>query len=152
MSLKDQIKLDQTEAMRSRDQLRLSTLRMVGAAIQYAEVAGDRAATLTDDQVMDVLRSEAKKRIEAADLFEQAGRAESALKERAELVLIQAYLPAAMSDADLATVVTEEVANAAAGGAAGGKAVGAVIKAVRDRVGNLADGQRISSAVKAALA
>ena len=101
---------------------------------------------------MDVLRSEAKKRVEAADLFEQAGRAESATKERAELVVIQKYLPAAMSDADLATVVSEEVANAAASGATGGKAMGAVIKAVRDRVGSLADGQRISAAVKAALA
>ncbi len=151
MSLKEKIKHDQTEAMRSRDQLTLSTLRMVGAAIQYAEVSGDAAVTLTDDQVMDVLRSEAKKRVEAADLFEQAGRTESAAKERAELVVIQGYLPAAMSDADLAAVVTDEVAKAAAAGAVGGKAMGAVIKAVRERVGTLADGQRISSAVKAAL-
>jgi uncharacterized protein len=151
MSLKEKIKHDQTEAMRSRDQLALSTLRMVGAAIQYAEVSGDEAVTLTDDQVMDVLRSEAKKRVEAADLFEQAGRTESAAKERAELAIIQGYLPAAMSDADLAEVVADEVAKAAAAGATGGKAMGAVIKAVRERVGALADGQRISSAVKAAL-
>ena len=100
---------------------------------------------------MDVLRSEAKKRVEAADLFEQAGRTESAAKERAELVVIQEYLPAAMSEADLAAVVADEVAQAAAAGATGGKAMGAVIKAVRERVGTLADGQRISSAVKAAL-
>ena len=151
MSLKEKIKHDQTEAMRSRDQLTLSTLRMVGAAIQYAEVSGDAAVTLTDDQVMDVLRSEAKKRVEAADLFEQAGRTESAAKERAELVVIQGYLPAAMNDADLAGVVADEVAMAAAAGAVGGKAMGAIIKAVRERVGTLADGQRIAAAVKGAL-
>jgi uncharacterized protein len=151
MSLKAQIKHDQTEAMRGRDQLTLSTLRMVGAAIQYAEVAGAEAIELTDDQVLDVLRSEAKKRVEAADLFEQAGRAESAAKERAELVVIQSYLPAAMSDEDLTAIVTEEVAKAASSGAVGPKAMGSVIKAVRNRAGSLADGQRIAAAVKGAL-
>jgi uncharacterized protein len=151
MSLKDQIKHDQTEAMRGRDQLTLSTLRMVGAAIQYAEVAGTEAVELTDDQVLDVLRSEAKKRVEAADLFEQAGRTESAAKERAELAVIQAYLPAAMSDDDLSAIVADEVAKAASSGAVGPKAMGGVIKAVRDRVGPLADGQRIAAAVKGAL-
>ena len=151
MSLKEQLKLDQTNAMRSRDPLTLSTLRMVGAAIQYAEVAGVEATTLTDAQVMDVLRSESKKRVEAADLFEQAGRTESAAKERAEYAILQRYLPTAMSDEDLAVVVHEEISAAAASGATGAKAMGAVIKAVRDRVGSQADGQRIAAAVKDAL-
>lgn len=151
MSLKAQIKHDLTEAMRARDQLTLSTLRMVSAAVTYAEVAGTEVSVLTDEQVLDVLRSEAKKRTEAADLFEQGGRAESAAKERAELVVIQRYLPAAMSDDDLAAIVTGEVARAAASGATGPKAMGAVIKAVRERAGSAADGQRIASAVKAAL-
>lgn len=151
MSLKVQIKQDLTDAMRARDQLTLSTLRMVSAAITYAEVAGTEVTALTDDQVLDVLRSEAKKRTEAADLFEQGGRAESAAKERAELVIIQRYLPAAMSDEDLAAIVTEEVARSAGSGAVGPKAMGGVIKAVRERAGSLADGQRIATAVKAAL-
>jgi uncharacterized protein len=151
MSLKAQLKHDLTEAMRARDQLTLSTLRMVSAAITYAEVAGTEATALTDDQVFDVLRSEAKKRVEAADLFEQGGRAESAAKERAELVVIQRYLPAAMSDDDLAVIVSEEVARSAAAGGTGPKAMGSVIKAVRARAGSLADGQRIATAVKAAL-
>jgi uncharacterized protein len=151
MSLKDQLKLDMTQAMRDRDALTLSTLRMVSAAITYAEVAGDSAAALTDDQVQNVLRSEAKKRVEAADLFEQGGRAESAAKERAEFVIIQRYLPAAMSDAELADIVAAEVASAANAGQTGPRAMGAVIKAVRERVGSGADGQRISAAVKASL-
>lgn len=151
MFLKAKIKSDLTDAMRSKDTLRLSTLRMVSAAVTYAEVAGDSAAQLTDDQVLDVLRSEAKKRVEAGDLFEQAGRAESAAKERAELVIIQGYLPAAMSDDELQAVVNDEVAKASAAGSTGPKAMGAVIKAVRERVGTGADGNRISTTVKAAL-
>jgi uncharacterized protein len=151
MSLKEQLKSDLTDAMRARDALTLSTLRMVSAAVTYAEVAGTEVTTLTDDQVLDVLRSEAKKRVEAADLFDQGGRAESAAKERAELVVIQRYLPAAMSDEDLQAIVSDEVARSAAAGAVGPKAMGAVIKAVRERAGSLADGQRIAAAVKAAL-
>ena len=107
---------------------------------------------LTDEQTIAVLRSEAKKRAEAADVYEQAGRAESAAKERAELAVIERYLPAAMSDDELQAIVDEEVANAAAAGAAGQRGMGQVIKAVRERVGAGADGSRIAAMVKSALA
>jgi uncharacterized protein len=113
-SVKARLQADLTAAMKARDEVATSTIRMVRSAITNAEVAGDTAIELTDEQVIAVLRSEAKKRHEAAELYEQAGRAESAAKERAELAVIERYLPAAMSDADLAALVDEAVADATA--------------------------------------
>jgi uncharacterized protein YqeY len=121
------------------------------SAIQNAEVAGDEAIVLTDDQVIKVLQSEAKKRAESAQIYADAGRTEAAAKERAELVVIEAYLPAAMSDDEVAAIVADEIAKAAAAGQTGGKAMGVVVKAVRDRVGSGADGGKIAALVKGAL-
>ncbi len=151
-SVKARLQADLTTAMKARDELATSTLRMVRAAIMNAEVAGHEAVELTDDQALAVLRSEAKKRSESAAVYEQNDRAESAAKERAELEIIERYLPAAMSDELLMAIVDEEVAAAAANGAEGGKAMGIVIKAVRERAGDTADGGRIAALVKARLA
>lgn len=150
-SVKARLQSDLTAAMKQRDEVTVSTLRMVLAAITNAEVAGDAVVALTDEQVTAVLRSEAKKRAEAAEVYEQNGRAESAAKEGAELAVIERYLPAAMSDDELAAIVDDEVARAAASGAEGGRAMGVVIKAVRERAGDGADGGRIAAMVKAAL-
>jgi uncharacterized protein YqeY len=124
---------------------------MALSAITNAEVAGDEAVELSDDQVIKVLQSEVKKRQESAEVYEQAGRSEAAIKERAEADVLSVYLPAAMSDDELAGVVQEEVARAAAQGAQGMKAMGAVVKSVRERVGSGADGSKIADLVKAAL-
>lgn len=148
VSVKARLGADLTAAMKARDDVATSTIRMVRAAIMNAEVAGAEAVELDDDEVIAVLRSEAKKRAESAEVYEGAGRAESAAKERAELAVIERYLPAAMDDAQLTTIVDEEVAAAAAAGAAGGKATGMVIRAVRERAGATADGARIAALVK----
>ena len=150
-SLKERIENDLAVAMKAREETKVSTLRMVKSAIQNAEVAGDEAVVLSDDQTIAVLRAEAKKRAESAQIYADAGRAEAATKERAELAIIETYLPAAMSDDDLRAIVEEEVAKAAASGATGGKAMGAVVKAVRERVGAGADGGKIAALVKATL-
>jgi uncharacterized protein YqeY len=150
-TLKETLKADLTTAMKARDEATVSTLRMVIAAVMNAEVAGDNAVVLTDDQVMAVLLAEGKKRTEAAQIYADAGRAEAAAKERSEFAIIERYLPAAISDDELNTIVAEEAAKAAAAGATGGKAMGVVVKAVRERVGTGADGSRVSSAVKAIL-
>ncbi|HTH05304.1 MAG TPA: GatB/YqeY domain-containing protein [Ilumatobacteraceae bacterium] len=152
VSIKGRLQTDLTASMKARDELTTSTIRMLRAAIMNAEVAGSTAIELTDEQTIAVLRSEAKKRAEAAEVYEQAGRTESAAKERAELVVIERYLPAAMSDDDLQAIVSEEIANAAASGAKGQRAMGLVIKAVRERAGAAADGSRIAAMVKAELA
>ena len=150
-SLKERIESDLATAMKAREETKVSTLRMLKSAIQNAEVAGDEAIVLSDDQTIAVLRAEAKKRAESAQIYADAGRTEAAAKERSELSIIEAYLPAAMSDDDVRKIVDEEVANAAASGATGGKAMGAVVKAVRERVGSGADGGKIAALVKAAL-
>lgn len=137
--------------MKAGDELVKSTLRMALSALSNAEVAGDQAVELTDDQVVKILQGESKKRLEAAEVYAQAGRAEAAAKERAEAEVLAAYLPAAMGADELGAVVAEEVARAAAAGAAGMKAMGQVVKAVRERVGSGADGSMIADMVKAAL-
>jgi uncharacterized protein len=150
-SLKSRMQHDLTEAMKASDELAKSTIRMMLAAVMNAEVAGKEAVTLSDDQVIAVLRSESKKRVESAELYEQAGRTELAVKERNEIVIIERYLPAAIDEAQLRAVVDEEVAKAAANGQTGPKAMGSVIKAVKERVGASADGALIASTVKSAL-
>lgn len=150
--LLERLRTDLNTAMKDRDQLKTSTIRMVLSAVQVASVAGDEAAELTDAEITAVLRSEAKRRSEAAELYENAGRAEQAASERNELAVIEAYLPAAMDDATLQGIVDEEIAAARKAGAEGPKAMGQVIKAVKDRVGDGADGGRIAGVVKASLA
>lgn len=150
-SLKNRLQDDLTTAMKAGDDLTKSTLRMLLAAVMNAEVAGKEAITLSDAQVIAVLRSESKKRVESAEVYEQAGRNELAAKERAELTVIEKYLPAAIDEAALSAVVDEEVAKAAAAGQSGPKAMGVVIKAVKERVGEGADGAAIAAAVKSAL-
>ncbi len=148
-SVKGRLKADLTTSMKARDEVTTSTLRMVLSALTNAEVAGERAVELTDEQAIGVLRSEAKKRVEAAEVYEQNGRAEASAKERAELAVIERYLPAAIGDDQLSAIVEQAVAEARAVG--GVVTIGSVIKAVRDRAGGSADGGRIAALVKAAL-
>lgn len=150
-ALKLRIQNDISEALRAGDELTKSTLRMALAAIKNAEVAGNEAVVLTDEQVIAVLRSEVKKRLESAQIYADAGRGELADKESKEAEIIRGYLPAAMDSAELAAIVAEEVAKAADAGQSGPKAMGGIIKAVRDRVGDRADGSEIAAAVKAGL-
>ncbi|MEN9287209.1 MAG: hypothetical protein RIS39_1201 [Actinomycetota bacterium] len=150
-TLLERLQLDLTSAIKAGDDVAKSTLRMAIAAVKNAAVAGDEAVTLTDDQVVGVLQAEAKKRSEAADIYKGAGRGEAEAHERAELAILEKYLPARMSDAELQSIIAAEVAAAAAAGASGPKAMGQVVKAVRAKVGSAADGSQIAALVKAAL-
>ena len=150
-SIKARLQTDLTAAMKARDEVVVSTIRMLRSAITNAEVAGSAAVELDDQQVEAVLRSEAKKRAEAADVYEQAGRLGTAAKERAEQAVIEGYLPAAIGDDELQAIVSEEVAAAAAAGNEGPKAMGGVIKAVRERAGASADGGKIAAMVRSQL-
>lgn len=151
-NLKDQLKADLTASMKARTEVKTSTLRMTLAAIMNAEVAGDEAKELTNEQVQEVVRAEAKKRAESADIYKDAGRTEAEIAERSELAILERYLPAAMSDADLEQIVDQEVAAAASSGLTGPKAMGGVVKAVRNRAGAGADGAKIANLVKSRLA
>lgn len=149
-ALKETLKSDLTAAMKAKDELVVSTLRMALSAVTTAEVAGSESVELSDAQVLAVLQAESKKRAEAAEAFASAGRSDSAEKERAEAAVLARYLPAAVGDDELAAIVAEEVAAAAAAGNAGMKAMGAVVKAVRERAAG-ADGGKVAAMVKAAL-
>ena len=150
-NLKDQLKADLTASMKARTEVETSTLRMTLAAIMNAEVAGDEAKELTNEQVQEVVRAEAKKRAESADIYKDAGRTEAEIAERSELAILERYLPAAMSDADLEQIVDQEVATAASSGLTGPKAMGGVVKAVRNRAGAGADWAKIANLVKTKL-
>ena len=151
MGVKDDMKTALTAAMKARDEVALSSLRQALSAIAVAETAGSEVVELSDDQVLKVLAAEVKKHHEAADAFEVAGRAEKVASERAEAAVLEAYLPAALSDDELQAIVDAEVAAAAAEGNAGMKAMGKVVSAVRAKAGQTADGAKIAALVKAAL-
>ncbi|NBN97605.1 MAG: GatB/YqeY domain-containing protein, partial [Actinobacteria bacterium] len=137
-SLLERLQHDLNAAMKVKNDIEKSALRMAIAAVKNAAVAGDEAVTLSDDQVVAVLQAEAKKRAEAADIYKDAGRTEAEANERAELAILEKYLPARMSDDELHRVIAAEVAAAAAAGATGPKAMGQVVKAVRAKVGSSA--------------
>jgi uncharacterized protein YqeY len=147
--LKARLRADLNAAMRARDEVRKSTLRMALSAIQTEEVAGRSARELSDDEVLKVLTREAKKRREAAEAFEGAGRAEQAAAERAEGEVLAGYLPAQLSDDELAQLVSSAIAST---GASGNAAMGQVMKAVTPQVAGRADGSRVAAEVRRQLA
>lgn len=151
-TLKSRLKEDLTAAIKDRDELRSATLRMTLSAITTEEVAGESARELSDDEVQKVITREAKKRREAAQAFEDAGRAAQAERERAEGGVLADYLPKQLSDEELDTLVAEAVAEARASGAEGPRAMGAVMKIVNPKVAGRAEGGRVASAVKKQLA
>ncbi|MER6911178.1 GatB/YqeY domain-containing protein [Streptomyces sp. NPDC000594] len=151
-TLKSKLHDDLIDAIRARDELRSSTLRLTLAAISKEEVSGKTARELSDDEVQKVIAREAKKRREAADAFEQGGRAEQAERERAEGVLLDGYLPQQLSDDELTAIVADAVAEAKAGGAEGPRAMGAVMKIVNPKVAGRAEGGRVAAVVKRLLA
>ena len=148
MALSQQLQTDLTAAMKTRDTARMSTLRMVLAAVKNQRVAAGQAGEPSDEQVLDLLAKEAKKRSEAAEAYRGAGRDELADKEEAELTIIRTYLPAQMTDDELSTIVDEAVTST---GASGPGDLGAVMSAVMPRVKGRADGKRVNAAVRARL-
>nr|WP_062340475.1 GatB/YqeY domain-containing protein [Herbidospora sakaeratensis] len=148
-ALKDRLKADLTTSLKARDDIRLRTIRMALAAINVEEVAGKAVRELSDDEIVKVLTKEAKKRREAAEAFAGAGREEQAKAELEEQAVLEAYLPAQLSDAELAALVDEAIAET---GAAGPQAMGQVMKVVNPKVAGRAEGGRVAAAVKARLA
>ena len=147
-ALKDKLQADLTAAIKGQDELTRATLRMVLTAIGNEEVAGASARELSDDEELKVVAREAKKRREAAEAFTQGGAADRAERELAEERVIAAYLPAQLSDEELAELVAQAVAET---GASGPQAMGQVMKAVNPKVAGRAEGGRVAAAVKAAL-
>lgn len=151
--LKDRLKADRIVAMKARDQIAKDTLGMALAAIQVEEVAGEVARELSDGEVLKVLTREVAKRKDSAQAYTDGKRPELAEKELAEAAVLQAYLPAALTEDELDGLVAEEVAAAAAalGEAPTMKQMGQVIKAVNTRAQGRAEGALVAAKVRAAL-
>jgi uncharacterized protein YqeY len=143
--LKDRLRLDLNTAMKARDNVTTATLRMTLTAITQEEVAGATARELSDDEVMRVITREGRKRREAAEAYDSAGRTDLAERERAEGQVLQRYLPAQLDDTELAELVRAAVAEA---GATTPRDIGAVMKIVQPRVAGRADGKRVSDEVR----
>jgi uncharacterized protein len=148
-ALKDRLREDLTAAMKARDGVRTRTLRMALTSVTKEEVAGESARELSDDEVIGVLTKEAKRRREAADAFAAAGREEQAAAERAEGAVLDAYLPAQLSDEEIAATVAAVINET---GASGMAAMGQVMRAVTPRVAGRADGARVAAEVRRRLA
>jgi uncharacterized protein YqeY len=145
--LKARVRRDLTAAMKSRDELRASTLRLALTAIRNAEVAGKEQRELSDGEVTDVLGSEAKKRREAAQAFADAGRPELATKETAEAAILMDYLPEQLDADAIQALVTETVEELGVAGE-GMKAMGRVMGALQPKVKGRAEGGVVAAEVK----
>ena len=147
--LAERIRDDLTAAMKRRDELATSALRMALAGIKEAAVSGKEARDLDDDEIVKVLTKQVKKRDEAAEAFRNAGRADRADRELAEAEVLSAYLPAALTPDELDAIITETLAE---GGFSGPATMGPAMKAVTAKVAGRADGKTVSALVRERLA
>ena len=145
--LKDRLRADLTASMKARDALRSSALRMLLTSITNAEVAGKQQRELSDEDVIGVLSTEAKKRREAAEAYDEAGRPESADKERAEAGIIAEYLPEQLDEAQIRDLVSETIAALGVSGD-GMRAMGRVMGTLQPKVKGRADGAAVAAEVR----
>jgi hypothetical protein len=147
MSLRERLEADMKAAMKSRDTLRLETIRGVRGAMRNKEI--ELGETLNDEAILRVIRTLVKQRIDSIEQFQAAGRDELVAKETAERQLLESYLPAALDPAAVEPVVAAVIAEL---GAQGPKDMGRVMKAVLEKLGAAADGKLVSQLVKRRLA
>jgi len=146
-ALKDRLRQDLTTAIKARDDIRSSTIRMVLTAITNAEVSGKEARELSDDDVIGVLSTEAKKRREAATAFEEGGRAEMAAKEKAEAAVLADYLPEQLGADEIAALVSAAIDQTGAADE-GMRAMGKVMGVVTPQTKGRADGGVVAAEVR----
>jgi uncharacterized protein len=147
--LAEQLRADLTAAMKRRDELATSALRLALAGIKEAAVSGKEARDLDDDEIIKVLSKQVKKREEAAEAFRSADRPDRADRELAERDVLAVYLPAGLSPEELEALVTEVLSE---GGFSGMAAMGPAMKAVTAKVAGRADGKVVSTLVRERLA
>ena len=146
-TLKERLRSDLTEAIKDRDKVRSGTIRMVLTAITEAEVAGSEAIELSDQQVLDVVIKEAKKRREAEEAYASAGRTELAEKEHAESKVLADYLPRQLTEAEIAALVADAIATTGAA-EVGMRAMGKVMAKVTPETKGRADGSAVAAEVR----
>ncbi|OGB74379.1 hypothetical protein A2V68_01385 [candidate division Kazan bacterium RBG_13_50_9] len=146
MSFKETVQTELTTALKARDEIKVSTLRLLVSALHNEEIAKGKGGELGDADSQAVVKREVKKRKEAIEGFKSAGREESAAREEAEMKILEAYLPAMMSEEEITKLVDEEIAGNP--GANQGQIIGAVMK----RAGGLAEGNIVGQIVGQKLA
>jgi uncharacterized protein len=150
-TLKERLRSDLTNAIKDRDKVRSGTIRMVLTAITEAEVAGSVAMELSDQQVLDVVIREAKKRREAEEAYANAGRTELADKEHAESQVLADYLPQQLTQSEISTIVSEAIASTGAA-ELGMKGMGKVMAQLTPQIKGRADGGLVAAEVRRQLA
>lgn len=145
MGLREQLDADMKTAMKEKDQNTLSTIRMIKSAMKYKEVEPGAAGPLDDTGILQVLTTEIKKRRDSVSEYEKAGRQDLADKEQAEIAVLQRYLPAQLSEAEIDKLVEETIAEV---GAQGPKDMGKVMKAIGPKTTGRADGKLVADRVK----
>ncbi len=148
MSLATQIETDLKAAMKARDAETTATLRLVLAAMKNLRAEAGHGAELTDEEMVELLGREAKRRAEAAEAYDEAGREDLAGKERRELEVLRSYLPAQLDADELGGIVDEVIAET---GAVGPSDIGKVMGAVMPRVKGKADGKAVNALVRTRL-
>ena len=143
MSLKERIDADYKAAMKVRDAVKVSVLRLLRSAIHNAEI--DRQRALTDDEILGVIQSEIRKRRESIEAFQQGVRADLAEREQAELAILEAYLPQPLSRAELEVLVRETIREV---GALSVRDMGKVMAALMPKVRGRADGREVNELVR----
>lgn len=147
-NLKEQLKNDLTQSIKSSNQVVSGTLRMALTAITNQEVSGKEAKQLSDAEVLSVLTKEAKKRQESVEAYLQANRKDLADKESAELAVLEKYLPAALSESEVDEIISKAITQASAQGATGMKAMGIVMKIIQLQNAGRFDGTLLANKVK----
>lgn len=147
--IKEQLRRELTAAIKSQDALRSGTIRMALSAVTTAEVSGKKQHTLTDDELVDVLSTEVKKRREAAEAFDHGNRPEQAEKERQEALILTEFLPQQLDADEVSAIVSDAIA---ATGAEDMRAMGRVMGVVTPQTKGRADGSAVAAEVKRQLA
>lgn len=147
MAIVEKIQRDLTDAMKSKDELRLSVLRMTKAALKHKEI--EKIRPLEDSEALQVIQTLVKQRRESIDMFTKGGRTDLAAKEASEIIILESYLPAAAGEEDMDKAIADAIAET---GATSAKQMGLVVKAARAGLeGKTVDGKILSDRVRARL-
>jgi uncharacterized protein YqeY len=147
MGLKSQLLKDMKEAMKARDKVRLSTIRMINSLIKNAEI--EKKGDLTEDEIIQLLMKYAKQRKEAIEMYEKGGRQDLVEKEKAELAIVESYLPKQLNEEEIREYVKEAIEST---GASSPKDIGKVMQYVMPKVKGRADGSIVNKIVREMLA
>ncbi len=143
MSIKEQLKSDMKDAMRAKDKIKLSTIRMIMSLVKNAEI--EKRGELTDEEVVSLLQKYAKQRRESIEMYEKGGRQDLVDKEKSELLIVESYLPEQLDENEIKNIVKSVIAEV---GASSVRDMGKVMQAVMPKLKGRADGSIVNRVVR----